>query len=157
VLDPLAWFRPLREWVAGQPLGRRLAHASLIMVAFRLLVLVAGLIPLGAPGAGRFEPRLGAMALALAVAGIVSGAAWGAKVGDRSDLVAAGFAGGLAGLFGAAIGFALVRSFESILGSWSSSLPAVLLFWWLLGAGLALLSWIVLPPRESTRKPEPSP
>jgi hypothetical protein len=97
------------------------------------------------------------MASALVIAGLLAGAAWGTKGGDRTDILSAGFAGGLLGLLTAAVGYALMRSAESILGSWSTSLPVVLLFWWLLGAALALLSGIALPPHLKAPKTEPTP
>ena len=65
--------RPLGELVAAQPVARRLILVPLALVVFRLLVLVAGLIPLGASGASRFEPRLGSIALLLAAAGALIG------------------------------------------------------------------------------------
>ena len=51
------------SWSRPSPLTRRLILVPLALVLFRLLVLVAGLIPLGPSGAGRFEPRLGSIAL----------------------------------------------------------------------------------------------
>ena len=53
------------------------------------------------------------------------------------------------GVFAAAIGFALIQSVESILGSHSSSLPAATALWGGLGFILALVSWPVLPPTEA--------
>ena len=73
-------------------------------------------------------------------------------------MASAGFAGGLIGLFAAAIGFALIQSVESILGSHSSSPLAATALWGVLGFVLALLSWPVLPPTEtrSVVQTEPS-
>jgi drug/metabolite transporter (DMT)-like permease len=120
-------------------------------------VLLASLIPLGAPRASPIEPRLAAIALVFGLFGIVTGATWGARTGDRTDVATAGFAGGLAGLFTAAVGSALIKSVESILGSWSTSPLVVLLFWVLLGAGIAGLSCLALPHRAAEPKPEPTP
>ena len=60
--------RPLCELIAAQPVARRLILVPLALVVFRLLVLVAGLIPLGPSGASSFEPRLGSITLLLAAA-----------------------------------------------------------------------------------------
>jgi hypothetical protein len=127
------------------------------MFAIRVLVLVAGNLPLGASGASRIEPRLGSIALAFAVIGLVLGAMRAAKRSHGSDAVPAGFAGGLAGVFVAAILSALIKSVESLLGAWSTSLVAVLFLWPLLGAGIALLSGLILPPRGTSRSSEPTP
>jgi drug/metabolite transporter (DMT)-like permease len=97
-----------------------------------------------------------AIGLVFAAVGAMLGAIWGARSGDRSVVVPAGFAGGLTGLFAAAIGYALIKSVESLLGSWSTSLPAVLVLWALIGAAIAALSWLLHPP-DSTRKSEPTP
>jgi hypothetical protein len=153
--DPLAWTIPLRDYTAKLSLSRRVTYASLFAVATRVLVLLIGLIPFGAPAASRVEPRLGALAFALAVAGLAGGTVWGAKGVDRRDVLSAGFAGVLLGFLAAAVGYALIKSGESLLGSWSSSLPVILLFWWLVGAALALLSWITLPPLAKSSEKEP--
>jgi hypothetical protein len=154
-LDPLAWSLPLTGSVAKLSLGRRVTYASLIAVAVRVFVMLVGLIPLGSPGASRVEPRLGAIAFALSAFGLIAGLTWGARGGDRDDIPSACLAGGLLGFLAAAVGYALIKSGESILGSWSSSLPVVLLFWWLVGAALALLSWITLPPLAKSPEKEP--
>src|SRR5208282_1309575 len=68
-LDLVLDTRALGELVAAQPVVRRLFLVPLALLVFRLLVLVAGLIPLGPSGASRSEPRLGSIALLLAAAG----------------------------------------------------------------------------------------
>jgi hypothetical protein len=153
--DLLDWSRPLRDRVIKLSLGRRVAYLSLMIVVFRLLIVLAGLIPLGSPAANRVEPRLGALTFALAALGLVAGVVWGARGADRRDMLSAGFAGGLLGFLAAAVGYALIKSGESLLGSWSSSLPVVLLFWWLVGAALAFLSWIKLPSLPEPNEKEP--
>ena len=88
----------------------------LALVVFRLLVLVAGLIPLGPSGASSFEPRLGSITLLLAAAGALIGIVRGSETRDRA---ACGFTGAMIGLLAAAVGFALIRSVESLLGELS--------------------------------------
>src|SRR5271157_2729942 len=76
--------RPVGELVAAQPVARRLILVPLALVVFRLLVLVAALIPLGASGASRFEPRLGSITLLLAAAGALIGIVRGSETRDRA-------------------------------------------------------------------------
>jgi len=84
--------RPLGELVAAQPVARRLILVPLALVVFRLLVLVAALIPLGPSGASRFEPRLGSITLLLAAAGALIGIARGSAT---RDCAACGFTGAM--------------------------------------------------------------
>ncbi len=144
--------RPLGELVAAQPLARRLILVPLALVVFRLLMLVASLIPLGASAASRFEPRLGAIALLLATAGALIGIVRGSETRDRA---ACGFTGAMVGILAAAVGFALIRSVESLLGGWASSPFVALLFWALLGVAIALVSWLALPPSRPISTPPP--
>ena len=146
--------RPLGELVAAQPVARRLILVPLALVVFRLLVLVAALIPLGASGASRFEPRLGSITLLLAAAGALIGIVRGSEARDRAPC---GFAGAMAGILAAAVGFALIRSVESLLGGWASSPFAALLLWALLGVAIALVSWLALPPSRPISTPPPEP
>ena len=151
-LDPLAWRKPLGERISSQPLGRRLAWAVAMMVGFRLLVLLAGWLPIGAGATSPLEPRTGAIAAVMALVGGLAGAAWGARGGSLGDAVPAGFAAAIAGIFAAAVGSAVIRSVESVLGGWAASVPVVLFLWALLGGALALASWIVLPAGETLRQ-----
>ncbi len=93
--------RPLGELVAARPVARRLILVPLALVVFRLLVLVAALIPLGASGASRFEPRLGSITLLLAAAGALIGIVRGSETRDRA---ACGFTAAMAGILAAADG-----------------------------------------------------
>jgi hypothetical protein len=159
-IDLVALGRPLGERIAALPMARRLWLAPLALLIFRLIVLAAGLIPLpfAAPTASNAEPRLGAIAAVLSVAGLAFGAGRAARGGDVREIAPGAVAGALVGLFLGAVGFALIQSGESVLGSWSRSTPAVLLLWGLLGVALAGLSWLVLPRIEpvpdSGAKPE---
>jgi FHA domain len=146
--------RPLGELIAAQPVARRLILVPLALVVFRLLVLVAGLIPLGPSGASSFEPRLGSITLLLAAAGALIGIVRGSETRDRA---ACGFTGAMIGLLAAALGFALIRSVASLLGGWASSPFAALLLWALLGVAIALVSWLALPPSRPISTPPPEP
>ena len=146
--------RPLGELIAAQPVARRLILVPLALVVFRLPVLVAALIPLGPSGPSSFEPRLGSITLLLATAGALIGIARGSETRDRA---ACGFTGGIIGLLAAALGFALIRSVESLLGGWASSPFAALLLWALLGVAIALISWLALPPSRPISTPPPEP
>jgi len=144
--------RPLGELVAAQPVARRLILVPLALVVFRLLVLVAGLIPLGPLGASRVEPRLGSITLVLAAAGALVGMVRGGETRDRP---ACGFTGAMVGILAGALGFAVIRSVESLLGGWASSPLATLLLWALLGVAIALVSWLALPPSRPISTPPP--
>jgi FHA domain len=153
-VKPVGGTRLLGKLVAAQPLVQRLILAPLALLLFRLVMLVAGLIPLGSPGASRFEPRLGSMALVLAAAGALCGSLAGKEPRDRA---ACGFTGGMVGLLAAAVGFALIRSVESVLDGWASSPLAALLLWALLGLAIALVTWVALPPSGPISTPPPEP
>ena len=75
-----------------------------------------------------------------AAAGFLAGASWGARRGadgERASPDSAAFAGALAGLFAAAVGYAVIQSLELPLGSWSASPLAAIAFWAVLGLALA--------------------
>lgn len=148
--------RPFGELIAAQTIARRLVVFPLALLIFRLLVFLAGWIPLGPPGASPFEPRLGSIALVLAAAGLLIGIGRGSKTGDRA---ACGFTGAMTGLLASAIGFAFVRGVESMLGAGAVSALAALLIWVALGLLIALISWVIMPPSRpiSTTPPELSP
>jgi hypothetical protein len=159
-IDLNAWARPLSQRVAALPLASRLVFAPLALMAFRLLIALSTFLPpWTAADAGAGALRLDAIALLLAATGLLAGAIWASRSGDEPggstgrDMAAAGFAGALIGLFAAAIGFAVIRSIESVLGARSNSPLAATALWGVLGLGLALLSWVVLPPQATTSKP----
>jgi hypothetical protein len=156
-LDLNAWARPLGARLAALPLAVRFALAPLTLMVLRLLISFSTLIPPWPAGAGRTgELRLDAIALLLGSAGLLAGALWAARRGNGQegsrglDMASAGFAGGLIGLFTSAVGFALIRSVESVLGSWSNSTPAATALWGVLGLALAILSWLFLPPQVTS-------
>ena len=146
--------RPLGELIAVQPVARRLILVPLAFVVFRVLMLVAGLVPLGPSGASRFEPRLGSITLVLVSVGALIGSVRGSEARDRA---ACGFTGAMAGLLAAAVGYALVRSVESVLGGWATSPFAALLLWAALGLAIALVSCLALPPSRPLSTPPPEP
>jgi hypothetical protein len=155
--DSAAWLGAFTASVEGMSLVRRVLLAAGLMFSIRVLVLGVGFLPVGAAGASRIEPRLGALAVVCAGIGLVIGAMRGSRAGHWDDAAPAGFAGGLAGVFVAALLSALIKSVESLLGSWSTSAVAVLLLWPLLGAGIAFLSSLVLPAQSPRRASEPTP
>lgn len=156
-LDALAWSKPLGERLSGQPVTRRVAWAVVMMVAYRLLVLLAGRLPFGMGATNSAEPRTGAIAAVMALGCGLAGAVWGARGGSRGDILPAGFAAALAGVFAAAVGTAVIRSIESALGSWAASPLAVLLLWGLLGGVLAAASGMIFPVAQVVPNAEHSP
>lgn len=159
-IDLRTWSRPLGERISALPIGRRLVLALLAMMGFRMLLALSALVPgpLG-QAASPGGPRLDALALVLGVLGMFAGAAWarrnseGRALETGRDMASAGFAGAMLGLFLSAVGFAFIQSVESVLGSWSSSTPAAVLLWGVLGLALAGLSWIILPSPEGSSRP----
>ncbi|HZW34151.1 MAG TPA: FHA domain-containing protein [Isosphaeraceae bacterium] len=151
------WVRPLGAHLARWKPGVRIAAGVLGATLFRSLVVLIGMAPVGGSTGSMAEPRLAALALALAVVGVVGGGILGSRQGDRRDLVSAGFAGGLLGLLAAAVLHAVVRSVERLLGSWSSSLGAVGLLWAAIGAVLAGLATWLVPYRPDNDHAEATP
>jgi FHA domain len=145
--DP-AWRTRLLATVASLRPVARLAAGCLVAVALRLLVAVMNVLPLGGRGTSLLELRLSSVALLLVGAGALTGLALVRGRSEPRDLPAAAFAGGALGLVIAAVWFAVVQSVEKTLGSWSSSLGALTLFWGALGALVALLSVPLLPHRN---------
>ena len=139
--------RRLGARLAGWKPGLRIAWGVLGAIGLRIFVVLSAMAPVGSSTGSMTEPRLAALALVLAVVGIVAGGILGSRRGDRRDLVSAGFAGGLLGLLAAAVLHAVVRSVEGLLGSWSSSLWAVVLLWAVIGAVAAGLTTLLIPYR----------
>ena len=77
------------------------------------------------------------------------------RQGERRDLLSAGFAGGVLGLLTAAVVYAVIRSVERPLGSWSASLWAVGLLWAAIGAVIAGVSTLLIPYRSDNAEAAP--
>jgi hypothetical protein len=142
------WARRLGREIAARTPSVRIVFGMMTAVALRLLIVLFGLVPLGARDAPMAVTRLPSLAAVLVVGGIIVGGWLARRQGDRLDLLAAGFTGGLVGLLAAAVCFAVVHSVEIILGSWSSSIWAVAFLWGAIGAGLALASILLIPHRR---------
>jgi hypothetical protein len=140
-----AWGKSLSRTVARMRPGVRIAAGCAIALALRGLVMLANALPIGRGGGSFWDPRLSSFAIVLAAGGVLAGMRLALGRGERSDLPAAGFAGGAIGLLTAALGFALVQSVERILGARSSSLVAVGLLWTAVGGLIALLSTLLVP------------
>jgi hypothetical protein len=113
----------------------------------RLLGVLANALPIDGPPAHYLEPRLSALAVLFVAVGVFAGLRLANRRGDGGDLAPAGLAGGSLGLLASALCFALLQGVEQVLGPWSASLWAVVLFWGTLGALLALVSLVVIPHR----------
>ena len=87
----------------------------------------------------------GTLAIACGALAAIAAELGGWFVYAASLFLAAGFAGAVAGTFTAAVGYALIRSVESLLGPWAGSPVAVLAGWALLGLVLATLSVLFVP------------
>lgn len=135
----------LVELVERQPAYRRLVLGSAGGVALRLLVAVGSLLPFGR--AAEAFPRLSGSAVVFAALASAAAAVLASRRGERRDVPAAGFAGGFAGLLLAALVVAACRAIEPVLGTaLAQSLGSTAILWAGLGAGLAGLSLVVLPP-----------
>lgn len=131
----------LADLLARQSPTARLATWGLTALVLRLVVGVAG-GTLGADAmtpSGPDQPRLGGVAVALAVLGAVAGAVLAIRRGGKTEALTGGFAGGFAGVIAAAALVATSRAVEPLLGGWASSIVAVSLLWVAIGLGLASL------------------
>ncbi len=143
------WGGQIRQWLAPQKPLARLAYACGGLVLVRLFLMLTNALPIGTRGDNPLAPRLSSLAFVFVAVGAILAYRFATKRGDRTDLPAAGFAGGILGLFAAACSFAVVRSGESVLGSWASSFWAVLVLWAALGASAALISILMVPFRAT--------
>jgi hypothetical protein len=134
------------ELIARQSPMARVATWGLAALAIRLLVGVAsGSIGEDAVVAsGAESPRLGGVALMLAVLGAILGGWLATRRGGRREAPMGAFAGGFAGLIVASALVATCRGVEPILGSWSSSVIAVCVLWAMIGSALAGLSTLIV-------------
>jgi hypothetical protein len=135
----------LRELIARQPVGLRLITWGVGAVLLRVLVLAAGLV-FGTATDG-VHPPLQPVSVLLAALGCVAAAWFALRHGEPRDVPAAGFAGGVAGVLAAAVLVATCRTIEPRLLPSASPLAACLL-WGILGAGLAVISTLLAPPRS---------
>jgi hypothetical protein len=147
-----AWARRLGQRVARLRPEVRIAAGFAVAVALRLLVILMNALPMGVAGASRFDPRLSSFAIVLVAVGVLAGLTLALRGGEWRDLPAAGFAGGALGLLTAAVWFAAVQSFERVLGSWSTSIWALVFLWGAIGALLALVSTVLIPHRLDDRE-----
>jgi hypothetical protein len=147
--------RHITDAVARYAPGVRLGLGTLGAFTFRLLVMLSGLLPVGARQGFSVEAHLPPLAVVLAVAGAVVGALTGQKKGDRRDVLASGFAGALLGMIAAAVGYAAIRTVELPLRFMTVSFWTVELLWAALGAALAALSIVLIPQRSDGRDAGP--
>jgi hypothetical protein len=146
------WGENLSRRIAEVPTVTRVLAGCALAIGSRVVVGLVSLLPVGAEGARPLQSRLAALALLLIGAGAVAGVALARKRGERSDLPAAGFAGGALGLLLAAVCHALVQSLERALGSSSGSIWAVGLLWGAIGALLGLLTMLFAPYRPDAQE-----
>jgi hypothetical protein len=126
----------------------RIAVACAGAIGLRLLAIAMNAVPFGARPTYLSEPRLSAVGLIFVALGAFAGLSVASRRGERRDYPAAGCAGGSIGLLASAVCYALLQSVERLLGSWSTSIGAVVVLWGLLGALLALVSLLVVPHRS---------
>jgi uncharacterized membrane protein len=139
----------LKRRLARFSLAARVAVGCAVLIALRLLAVLANVLPFGPARPHALEPRLSPLAIVLALAGALVGCVLALRRPDeRNDLAAAGFAGAAFGLLGAGLWFAAIQSVERALGSWSTSLWAVALCWGLIGTAVAALTTFLIPYRS---------
>jgi hypothetical protein len=130
-----------RRWLAGMPLGERLALGAVVICLLRLALIVGdGLAAAGGFDAGA-RPSLPGAAALLGLIGGATAARFAAKRGVTRDLAPAAIAGMIAGVLAAAVAVAAFRTIEAITGPRMAFLTiwgilGVLMVW---GPGLALL------------------
>jgi FHA domain len=130
------------DLIARQSPVARVATWSFAALVVRLLVGVAsGSIGADAMTAsGGDSPRLVGVAVMLAGVGGLLGGVLASRRGGPREIPTGAFAGGFAGVIGAAALVACCRSVEPFLGGWSTSIIAVCGLWGMIGAALAGLS-----------------
>jgi len=141
--------------LAGLWPGARIALGCGGAIALRVIVMLLNVLTSGGHGGWHVQARLSSLAILMVGAGVLVGARLTSRRGEWRDLPAAGFAGGALGLLAAAVGFAIIQTTESVLGSWSSSVWAVVLLWGATGALLALVSTVLIP--HHSKDPETAP
>jgi hypothetical protein len=136
----------LRAEIERQPLVLRVVQWSLVALVLRALVLVAPIFI--ASGMGEARPPLRPAAVVLGILGGFAAIRLAFLFGELRDVPAVGFAGGVLGVLGAALLVAACRTIEPILGpGLAGSGVAVCVVWALLGAILAGVSAVIVPPR----------
>jgi hypothetical protein len=136
----------LRDLLERQSIGVRLVAWSLGALLVRALVVASSLAV--RPATGEARPPLRALALILSLAGIMAAVRFALRHGAVRDAPAVGFAGGVLGVLAASLVVAACRTIEPILGPALAGSPlAVCLAWGALGAILAGVSAVVVPPR----------
>jgi hypothetical protein len=143
-----------RRLTRVRPLFRIIA-CCIVAVGLRFLVALLNALPFGGAGKSLAEARISSVALISVAVGVLAGLMLARSRGDRRDFLSAGLAGGVLGLLASAPWFSILQSAERVLGSWSSSLSALLLLWGFVGASLALISTIVIPHRPPDRQVVP--
>jgi hypothetical protein len=133
----------------------RVAVCACAGAGMRLLVGLMNAVPFVSSGSGLAEPKINSVALFTVAAGVLSGLALAKRRGEPRDQFSAGLAGGLLGLLSAAPAFSMIQSAERVLGSWSTSIAAVCLFWGAFGAALALVSTVFLAYPKQDRQASP--
>ena len=147
--------------VRARQFGERLGRVSLLARAVvsgggaagaRLLLALLSALPIGGAASSVAEPRIAAVAFLTVGLGVLWGLILAKRRGEARDLVTGGVAGGLLGLLSSAPLFSLLQCAERVLGSWSTSVAAVCLFWGAAGAVVALLSKFLIPHRQEDRQ-----
>jgi hypothetical protein len=121
----------------------------------RLLFALTSAVPIGGTASSLTEPRITSVALITVILGVLAGLILAKRRGERRDVLTAGLAGGLLGLLSSALWFSILQIAERLLGSWSTSIVTVCLFWGTAGALLGLLSTKFIPHRRHNREESP--
>jgi hypothetical protein len=146
------WREQLGRSLAGLRPGVRIALACAGAVALRFIAILVNVLPFGGAAGGLIEPRLSAFAIVLVAAGVVAGLRLAIQLGEKRDLVPTALAGGALGLLGSALWYAMLQSFERLLGLWSTSIWVVAFLWGSFGALLGLVSLFVVPYRSNQQE-----
>jgi hypothetical protein len=143
------WREQLGRSLAGLRPGVRIALACAGAVALRFIAIVVNALPIGGAPGRLIEPRLSTVAIVVVAVGVLAGLRLAIQLGEKRDLVPAGLAGGALGLLGSALWYAMLQSFERLLGPWSGSIWAVGFLWGSFGALIGLVSLFVVPYRPN--------
>jgi hypothetical protein len=139
------WREQFRRSLERLRPGARIALACIAVVALRFIAVLVNVLPIGAAPGQLIEPRLSAIAISLVAVGALAGLRLAIQLGEKRDLGPAAVAGAALGLLASALWYAMLQSFERLLGPWSTSVWAVACLWVLFGGLVGVISLLVVP------------
>jgi hypothetical protein len=139
----------VRAWVGGLSTPARVLLGAGGAALLRGTIAAADRVEVSLSHGVTVRPGLAGPAVVLAVVGMLAAGRWALRRGERRDVPAAAFAGGLAGVLLAALAVAACRSIEPLLGGLGARTIVGVGLWALLGAAAGAFSRWIAPPGKS--------